>query len=163
MIRKNSSKWIISHLISTTEFIKTLCHPNIIIGKGNTRWKLTLNYVNFISQKPVLNMFVPCDENNKILNPPIKSDYIPYDARHFNTTTKYPPEQYKHDLDLYNQAQSKLMFVGFIPDARGIRNDPDNYYMRYDDISKYETIEELIPMYKLKLTDAALRHIGILF
>ena len=76
---------MITHLISTTKFVNTLKETrstdqvdcaetfdsisNELLGK-------IFRYVSFISQKPILSMFVACDEEGNVLEEP-NHDKVP--------------------------------------------------------------------------------------
>ena len=62
-----------------------------------------LLYANFLKQPLTLGMFVPCDDDGDVLEIPHPK---PFQGR----------QKYDDDLEIYNEAKSKVLFNGFYLD-----------------------------------------------
>ena len=76
-----------------------------------TYFKNVSKYARFLKQPLKLEMFVPCDEEGNVLEPPLKSDYGLAEPE-FNTY-KHPIECYGNDVEQYQKAKEKILFKGF--------------------------------------------------
>jgi len=89
----------------------------------------------------------------------MKDDYIPEHAHQLGKTTKYPVEQYKHDLERYQQSQSDILFKDWHQIGRlgvGYNKNTD----AINDLREWDSIEELIIAgYELELTENSLNQI----
>lgn len=156
-------------LISMTDFVLEL---NNDLFPSTFKGKLIriINYAAFLKEPLKLEMFVPCDEDGNILEYPIDIYYTPYFG-----CQKYPQECYEHDLKKYNDAETKVLFKGFIIESGYIQANRDTLYLNNQDgldiASKnesqdknfiwdvgFKTIEDLIP-YNIQLTDVAIKRI----
>jgi len=128
-------------------------------------WQLSnhLKYANFLKQPLKKGMFVPCDENDNVLETPIDIYYRPDFM-----CQKYPQECYEGDLKSYNKAKEKVLFDGFeliycVENATCISNKKtDTNILFFNDgrilldskeikeVKEVKTIEELVP-YNLTL------------
>jgi len=144
---------MITHLISTTEFVKLVTQKYYTKGDDEHYKALSLlnNYANFISQKPTLGMFVPCDKEGNILEEPKDIGQATIDLQ-FERMAYY---------DLLKQAQSKVLFKGWEireNNCIGLINWVDRI-----SLSHYSTLENLPEQYKkhLELTETTLKQVGL--
>jgi hypothetical protein len=156
---------MITHLISTTEFVKLISNVtfdrngnvnnfynilNTTLNYEEWCYRKIVNYAKFISQKPELWMFIPCDEEGNILKEPkINTNR----ANGFDVDDFY--------LEQYQKAQSKVLFKGWVynQERKMIRDIKDTcgFILPWDN-----TIEELMNRnFELKLTETALKQIGL--
>ncbi len=112
--------------------------------------EIRTNYDNFLKQSLNLGMFVPCDNDGNILEPPI------YTTNHSDECyCKECEEETKRCSDLqdqYQKAKEKVLFV-FKPhfDISVIKHH----------ILQYRNIEYLANFGELELTENAIKQIGI--
>jgi hypothetical protein len=127
-------------LISMTDFV--LEHP----ATTDYEWQLQnhLKYANFLKQPLTIRMFVPCDDDENVLeeikgfDPDIHSQY-------------YASQIYQNHL--YNKAKEKVLFDGFYISKYYITNGD----LQIDDEwIQGKTIENLIP-YNLTLKNKMLK------
>ena len=98
---------MLTHLISTTEFVKLVKDNSTSLTERSiaNQYIQCLRYANFISQKPELWMFVPCDEDGNVLEEP----KLPYEkATWCDKCAELNPDYAKW----YN-ARSKVLFKGW--------------------------------------------------
>jgi len=136
---------MITYLISTPEFVLKVREQLPLtesIGNAVTFTQLITKYAKFISQKPTLDMFIPCDEEGTILEEPTQLSYMVY-------------------IEKYIKAQSKVLFEGwkYNDTYETIINGKVDEILFLD---SYKTIESIFNMgIKLKLTKKALEEIGL--
>lgn len=70
--------------------------------------KIVKSYADFLKEHLKLEMFIPCDDNGKVLEQPIDIYYRPDFG-----CQKYPQECYEEDLKTYEKALEKVLFKGF--------------------------------------------------
>lgn len=97
-------------LISMTDFVENLRDEMTL--KAPLNFKQTKKYFDkvfyysdFLKQPLKLEMFVPCDEYENVLECPIDIYYKPDFG-----CQKYPQECYEEDLMKYEQAKEKVLF-----------------------------------------------------
>ena len=140
---------MITHLISTTEFVKLVENKDGYFP--HERYTLICNYANFNLLKPELWMFVPCNKEGMILEEPILENWI------CETHENY---YYNIKLKEYKQAQSKVLFKGWkIAGKHNFTYIEDSTYHIVLDNSIYPTIESL--RIELELTQTVLKQIGL--
>lgn len=100
---------MITHLISTTEFVKLVKDNSTSLTERSiaTQYIQCLRYANFVSQKPELWMFIPCDEDGNVLEEP--KNYKEWLRKALNTP--YELDLYKYEQ--YQRSQSKVLFKGW--------------------------------------------------
>lgn len=145
---------MITHLISTTEFVKLVYKQYWFNNITNEKaLEIVANYANFISQKPELWMFVPCDEDGEVI-PELK--YTGY---------KEGDIYWLRHKEILEKAQSKILFKDlFLQDNNFYKwVDDTNIYLpiTVQDILEANSIEELI-FDELELTETALKQIGLI-
>jgi len=102
---------MITHLISTTEFVKLLLNTSPYDLPDEVELnplRVIHNYVNFISQKPELWMFVPCDKEGNVLEEP--GQYNSWLNKKSIDWGKVPFNIDLHTFEKYKKAQSKVLF-----------------------------------------------------
>jgi len=138
---------MITHLISTTEFVKLAVkecwlNPDKVVILIN-------NYVKFISQQPKLYMFIPCNELNE-----------PYP----DTADEYWKHKKGYLTQHYKVAQSKVLFKGWIIDTNHdklvIKNTITKHKIEWYDLTPNVIIKDLLQLY-LELTQTTLKQIGL--
>lgn len=129
-------------------------YAKIECGKCATEPRLSRieNYANFMLLTPTISMFIPCDEEGKIL----------YDIDY---CMKYHIDW---DRDLYNKAKEKVLFDGFY--TKSIFHNKESFQVTNNEgqqiciyksipnyfIWNYETIEGLSKL-GLTLTESAIK------
>jgi hypothetical protein len=148
-------------LISTTEFI--LEQDELIRKNRITPYQFTMNvtdYALFLQRPLTLDMFVPCDDNENVLEEPIIG--------------QFGNEQYEGaEWDVFSRAQEKVLFKtenieigkrGVFFDFKGIEYPwKFNFYnnqLRWD-IRYYKIIEGLVSFQDIGLTDSAIKQLGL--
>lgn len=157
---------MITHLISTTDFVKLIHNKRKDMWKGLIQngknyislFDIIVRYANFISQKPTLSMFVICDEGGNILEEPKLEHYQDCD----NETNM---RDYLYNLDNYREKQSKILFKGwehmvYSDGTIWIRQTTGGNNCWYY-LDQYKTLEDLPNLNKLELTGEALKEIGL--
>ena len=138
---------MITHLISTTKFVQDIDSDNTI--EQDKAYELIIRYTNFISQKPELWMFVPCNELNE-----------PYP----DTADEYWKHKKGYLAQHYKIAQSKVLFKGWIIDTNHdklvIKNTITKHKIEWYDLIPNVIIEDLLQLY-LELTQTTLKQIGL--
>lgn len=123
-------------LISMTDFVLT----------GKYTATDTMNYAQFLKTTLNLGMFVPCDENNNVLEKPIIpwQDNIEHEGLH---------NMYKSKLKKYQQAQYRVLFE----DVYGIE------YIQNIILCRCSTIEDLLSLkiVSFELTKSAQKQLGL--
>lgn len=128
---------MITHLINTTKFVKVLQQSQLWGNCYDVVCNILEKYANFISQKPELWMFVPCDEEGNVLVEP------KLDGKYGNSDSSL----YDADILNYRQAQSKVLF-------KNVEKDLIEYICKYNSL---DIVIHKIP--KLELTETALKQI----
>ena len=152
---------MITHLISTTEFVKLVnsietkqcyCAEEFDTKIAENYGKI-IRYANFISQKPILDMFVPVDEEGNVLEEP----KLPYNK----PTWCDKCEELNPEYSKWYKAQSKVLFKGWKRDI--IDDDEVLCYKNsmYFVLENYNTLEEISLSYDLELTKEILEQIGL--
>lgn len=144
---------MITHLISTTEFVKLMTKDLTqqdwtgFCELPSNALSIIIDYANFISQKPELYMFVPCNELGE-----------PYP----DTAEEYWKDRKGNLAEEFKQAQSRVLFKGWKIDEDGVITTDNTPWFR---VQGYDTLEDLIddlsPYVQLKLTKTALKQIGL--
>jgi len=147
------------YTISMTDFVleqyKIWCDDNNPDCRSTERYiSRTKNYATFLKQPLKLGMFVPCDENDDVLEEP--NDYKYY--IHDDETGAYDGPHEK-DCIKYMQAKERVLFEGFYMDFDEGYICPflENYPVGFFNLSywclsdRFKTIEDLVK-YNLKLT-----------
>jgi hypothetical protein len=155
---------MITHLISTTEFVKLVDKDINIKGYcANHGLTLCFKYVDFISQKPELWMFLPTNDKEEILYEPfvVQGSY----------GVNYPKE-----LEEYTKAKEKILFKNCTANIEiDEKEDTITYYITQNDkyactCIKFGQNKDLFFLngntlerqcLGLKLTDNALKQIGL--
>ena len=155
---------MITHLISTTEFVKLVKDNSTSLTERSiaNQYIQCLRYANFVSQKPELWMFVPCDEEGNVLEEP--EQYNSWLNKTGIDWEKVPFNIDLHTFEKYKKAQSKLLFKGWKYEGALIDKN-GTYYGNYldlstDDFKTLEIILYLLEDYSLfELTETALKQI----
>ena len=139
-------------LISMTDFV--LQQQNESYSKDQFVERVEA-YANFLKEPLKLEMFVPCDDNGKVLEQPIDIYYRPDFG-----CQKYPQECYEEDLKTYEQSKEKVLFEGFTFKEE----TKDTYFLLEEGIYTHaltklrqRTIESLVGMDNLTLTTNAIK------
>lgn len=149
---------MLTHLISTTEFVKLVKDNSTSLTERSiaNQYIQCLRYANFVSQKPELWMFVPCDEDGNVLEEP--EQYNSWLNKKSIDWGKVPFNIDLHTFEKYQQAQSKVLFRWELrkDNSVGLINWSDRIHL-----SIYKTLEDLPEHYKrnMKLTETALNQI----
>lgn len=101
---------MLTHLISTTEFVKLVKDNSTSLTEISiaNQYIQCLRYANFVSRKPELWMFVPCDEDGNVLEEP--EQYNSWLNKKSIDWGKVPFNVDLHTYEKYQQAQSKVLF-----------------------------------------------------
>lgn len=92
-----------------------------------------VEYAKFLKQPLALWMFVPCDENNVLLEKPVA-------PKNFWESDEQDAQlwaQYQYDIDMYEKAKSRVIFEGFkIIDFEEHQTETLKYtrFLQWDDI-----------------------------
>ena len=149
---------MITHLISTTEFVKLVKDNSTSLTERSiaNQYIQCLRYANFVSQKPELWMFVPCDEDGNVLEEP--EQYNSWLNKKSIDWGKVPFNIDLHTFEKYQQAQYRVLFRWELrkDNSVGLINWSDRIHL-----SIYKTLEDLPEHYKrnMKLTETALKQI----
>ena len=150
---------MLTHLISTTEFVKLVKDNSTSLTEISiaNQYIQCLRYANFVSRKPELWMFVPCDEDGNVLEEP--EQYNSWLNKKSIDWGKVPFNVDLHTFEKYKQAQSKVLFKGW-----EMRKDNSVGLINWSDrinLSIYKTLEDLPAHYKrnMELTETALKQI----
>ena len=154
---------MITHLISTTELVKLVNDNSTSLTEETLarQYVQCLKYANFISQKPELYMFVPCDEEGDAMEYPIydtDEEELYLRRKHGQYWTDYVIEE----RNLFEKAQSRVLFKGCYitqnePLSTTISNDGLECFVMED----METLETVLTYGELALTETALKQIGL--
>ena len=135
-----------------------------------------VKYANFLRQPLKLEMFINCDDDGNVLKEPKKTNYqVDVNTKCsgwkylYDNNDKligyYDDRKWKEDFVKYKQSKEKVLFEGI----EFIRNGGVNFLTINEDTFafhdfnikfKYLTIEFLV-QYDLKLTESALKQIGL--
>ena len=135
-----------------------------------------VKYANFLRQPLKLEMFINCDDDGNVLKEPKKTNYqVDVNTKCsgwkylYDNNDKligyYDDRKWKEDFVKYKQSKEKVLFEGI----EFIRNGGVNFLTINEDTFafhdfnikfKYLTIEFLV-QYNLKLTESALKQIGL--
>ena len=148
---------MITHLISTTEFVRILQQSQLWGNCYDVVCNILEKYVNFISQKPTLDMFVPCDEEGNVLEEP----------KGFMNYVDYTYLDKSIELQ-YQQAQSKVLFKGWeLSTSSHNKLENSLFYKSWEfsiNFSDFKSLEEIVFWIredKMKLAETALKEIGL--
>lgn len=160
------------NLISMTDFVNKIRKQGDTTPFEDEQMKIDLNnlqlifkYAKFLSQPLKLEMFVPCDEDGNPLKKPSWSESE--NEIHFTNYTRK-----------YNQAKEKVLFEGFkqkyvsqfeyqwglilrINCSGSFLFSIKDYTKDPSDHIDIRTIEDLCIAHELKLTENALKQIGL--
>ena len=174
---------MITHLISTTEFVKLICETSpydLPDEVENNPLRCIHKYANFISQKPALWMFVACDKNGEVLEEP--KGYKEYINKKSINWEEVPWNVDCHTFDSFKQAKERVLFKGFKCILKrdtffALTNDAvvfntayhdnsctiftDEPYINFKGQGFEGSLENLMRCYKLELTGTALKQIGL--
>lgn len=130
------------YLISLNKFVNSV--KDI---ESNKFKQLVINYTNFLNKKPLLEYFIPCDEEGNVLEEPKDNNSNYYQLLY---------EEYK-------QAQSKVLFKNCI--AYKPMENSEYYVIEHNNakiwLSHTERTIEWFINEQLELTDTALKQIGL--
>lgn len=113
--------------------------------------ELYVNYAKFLKQPLTLEMFVPCDEEGNVLQEP--------KPKYFDS-----PQFYESELQIYHEAKEKVLFADVKIKHREnyfILEDEDGTWLRVINKNTSLTVEDLLKMSTISLTESALKQIGI--
>ena len=135
-----------------------------------------VKYANFLRQPLKLEMFINCDDDGNVLKEPKKTNYqVDVNTKCsgwkylYDNNDKligyYDDRKWKEDFVKYKQSKEKVLFEGIEFRRNGGVNfltiNEDTFAFHDFNIKfKYLTIEFLV-QYDLKLTESALKQIGI--
>ena len=157
---------MLTHLISTTEFVKLVKDNSTSLTEISiaNQYIQCLRYANFVSRKPELWMFVPCDEDGNVLEEP--EQYNSWLNKKSIDWGKVPFNVDLHTFEKYKKAQSKVLFKFWklIKDNDGTflnKNEDFLKVNKYNSIHLCDTLEEIIKYggIELELTETALKQI----
>ena len=145
---------MITHLISTTDFVKLVDSSyKTLQSLDIDLFQISLNYANFISQKPTLSMFVPCDKEGNVLE-----EYDKDDDSYYGHLLE---EEY---FEKRRQAESKVLFKGWYKEENCITNGEQKIQFP---VNENTTLESLLQYWSwmdnevFELTETALNQIGL--
>lgn len=145
-------------LISMTEFVlQQGLQSTLMMEKGML---LCNNYANFLNQPLKLGMFIPCDENDNVLEEPKRwKDYLEY-PESFDGNKEW------EELYTYQEAKERVLFDTLFEedDSYYFRNQHGTGVVEYNPKTKrfyygLNFIQDLCS-YDLTLTQTALKQIG---
>ena len=149
---------MITHLISTTEFVKLMTTDltdydwSGFMERPSIALSAIINYANFVSQKPELWMFVPCDEEGNVLEEP----KLPYEK----ATWCDKCEELNPDYAKWYNAQSKVLFKSWKWEGTLIYKNGNYLDLSTNDFKTLEILLYLLEGYSLfELTETALKQI----
>lgn len=135
-----------------------------------------VKYANFLRQPLKLEMFINCDDDGNVLKEPKKTNYqVDVNTKCsgwkylYDNNDKligyYDDRKWKEDFVKYKQSKEKFLFEGIEFRRNGGVNfltiNEDTFAFHDFNIKfKYLTIEFLV-QYDLKLTESALKQIGL--
>lgn len=147
-------------LISMTEFVlQQGLQSTLMMEKGML---LCHKYANFLNQPLKLGMFIPCDENDNVLEEPKRwKDYLEY-PESFDGNKEW------EELYTYQEAKERVLFEGVYCNKQRkgycVQQTGQGHllgaYTSGKINSRYKKIEDLIDR-NLILTQTALKKIGI--
>lgn len=166
-------------LISMTDFVLQHEQKGMQNTDRHLRFEKILKYAKFIKQPLKLEMFVPCDEEGSYWEfPPTKEEW---EWAHKDSTEA--EQSFKQKEYYYQKAKEKVLFQGFESvDTRRkdryqvklknanvsgssdtIQNDFAGlyFYNGFNEKSRVETIEDLLKFHPLKLSESAIKQIGL--
>ena len=140
-------------LLSMTDFVleqekglENLLDEKLPIIKTISSYDKIVKYANFLKQPLKLEMFVPCDEDGNVLKPVLGKN-----------TEYYFDKEFK-------KSKEKVLFEGFTFKEE----TKDSYFLLEEGIYTHvltkifpRTIENLVGMDKLTLTESALKQLGL--
>ena len=145
---------MITHLISTTEFVKLVKDNSTSLTERSiaNQYIQCLRYANFVSKKPELWMFVPCDEDGNVLEEP----KLPYEK----ATWCDKCEELNPDYAKWYNAQSKVLFKSWKWEGTLIYKNGNYLDLSTNDFKTLEILLYLLEGYSLfELTETALKQI----
>lgn len=148
-------------LISTTDFVLEQKRPKPCADTPEADYyyqeyvalENICNYANFLKQKLELWMFVPCDEDGRILIEPNPDKFTMDNIQSFDI--------FREQLFYYKQAKERVLFDGF--KYNKTLHEVKSYipYCCLDELFfKNKKIEYLVK-YNLTLTETAIKKIGL--
>lgn len=135
-----------------------------------------VKYANFLRQPLKLEMFVPCDENGNVLQEPKKTNYqVDVNAKCsgwkylYDSNDKligyYDDRKWKEDFVKYKQSKEKVLFEGieFRKNAgvNFLTINEDTFAFHDFNIKFKDITVEFLVQYNLKLTESAIKQIGL--
>ena len=151
---------MITHLISTTEFVKLVKDNSTSLTERSiaNQYIQCLRYANFVSQKPELWMFVPCDEEGNVLEEP--EQYNSWLNKKSIDWGKVPFNIDLHTFEKYKKAQSKVLFKSWKWEGTLIYKNGNYLDLSTNDFKTLEILLYLLEGYSLfELTETALKQI----
>ena len=142
-------------LISMTDFVLEIDKND---KRLNGKYDAIISYANFLKTPLNLGMFVPCDENDNILEKP-EFYYKQENLKHLKGMQLLIAEETNKRVSEYQKAKEKVLFNRFkIKDGLSISDEHSIFhpFWNYEGVWKIskgiKTIEDLIP-YNLELTE----------
>ena len=145
---------MLTHLISTTEFVKLVKDNSTSLTEISiaNQYIQCLRYANFVSRKPELWMFVPCDEDGNVLEEP----KLPY----AKPTWCDKCEELNPEYSKWYKAQSKVLFKSWKWEGTLIYKNGNYLDLSTNDFKTLEILLYLLEGYSLfELTETALKQI----
>jgi hypothetical protein len=136
----------LSEFVKRQDEVKGLPLHHTWAKEFEKRFKMIINYTNFITQTIILGQFIPCDKEGNVLEKP---------KEHLTNRSLY----YK-EFDQYQEAKERVLFKGFEVDRslNGFLAIYTQYPVKYIysfGKFRFKTIEDLTHL-NLELTDNAL-------
>ncbi|WP_312312176.1 hypothetical protein [Empedobacter brevis] len=134
--------------------------------------RLRDNFDNFLEHALHLGMFVPTNEEENVLEEPLKGDYDNYCHLDGGNVVDY--ESYNEAVYQFKQAKERVLFEGFEIKCSNITNNLQNDFLIISETNEiighenkdqwffnpYKKVEDLIN-YDLTLTETAIKQIGL--
>lgn len=150
---KNKLKSMVNYVLANENMIHQTRE------KANNDLFNMYQYANFMSQKPEIEFFVPCDEDGNVLEEPSKDDYSFYTHKNLSIQEEY------------QQAKEACIFEGFEvkihhQSKKSICTTDNIFHIFWDTGYGWElskgilTIEDLVK-YNVTLTDKEAKRLGL--
>lgn len=109
--------------------------------------KLMISYAKFLKQPLTLGMFVPCDEDDNVLEDPKRN----------KTLEAFPYERFDYGckLDKYQKAKEKVLFI-FPEPVKGVFVEAFKFH-----IEQKRTVEYFTQFGDIQLTESAIKQLGL--